>query len=95
MKSDKSFLLLTTYYLFVSLVSVGLIYAFPVLSHYLPFGGIDTLQAGMGEFMTGKVTQIHWELVEKFIRLVIALVAVLVLTSGVATSSTSASSIVA
>lgn len=84
MKSGKPFLLLTAYYLFVGLVAVGLVYAFPVLSHYLPLGGIDTLQSGMGEFMTGKVTPIQWEPVEKSIRLIIALLGVLVLMEPVA-----------
>ena len=84
MKSGRPLLLLTAYYLFVGLVAVGLGYTFPILSQYLPFGGIDTLQSGMSEFMTGQVTPIQWEPVEKSIRLVIALVAVLVLMEPVA-----------
>ena len=84
MKSGKPFLLLTAYYLIVGLAAMALVAVFPDVVRFLPFGGVDNLESGMSEFISGQVTPMQWEPVEKSIRLVIVLLAVLVLMEPVA-----------
>lgn len=84
MKSGKPFLLLTAYYLIVGLAAAAMVAVFPDVVRFLPFGGVDSLESGMSEFISGNVTPMQWEPVEKSIRLVVVLLAVLVLMEPVA-----------
>jgi len=84
MKSAKPLLQLTAYYLVLFLLVAGFLALFPNIHGYLPIGGVDSLESGAAEFLTGKVTPIQWEPMEKAIRLVLALVGVLLLMEPVA-----------
>jgi len=84
MKSAKPLLQLTAYYLVLFLLVAGFLAVFPDVYGYLPIGGVESLESGAAEFLTGKITPIQWEPMEKAIRLVLALVGVLLLMEPVA-----------
>ncbi|XOV88839.1 MAG: DUF4956 domain-containing protein [Pseudomonadota bacterium] len=84
MKSAKPVVQMTAYYLVLLLLTIGLVALFPSLQHYLPVGGVEALDSGMSELLSGQPTIISWEPVEKVVRLVLGLLAVLLLMEPVA-----------
>lgn len=84
MKSGKPLFQLTVYYLIVSLLIGAVVALFPDITRYLPLGGIESLESGMSEFVSGKVSPVQWEPVEKAIRLSLALIGVFILMEPVA-----------
>lgn len=84
MKSAKPVVQMTAYYIVLLLLTIALVVLFPSLQHYLPVGGVEALDSGMSELLSGQPTIISWEPVEKAVRLVLGLLAVLLLMEPVA-----------
>jgi hypothetical protein len=84
MKSAKPMLQVTAYYGALALFLWGLITLFPAMQAHLPIGGVETLESGVSELMTGQSKPILWDPLEKSIRLVLALIGVLLLMEPVA-----------
>lgn len=85
MKSAKPLIQLSAYYVILFLGVYGLISVFPMLQGYFPLGGVETLESGVQEFLSGNTgTPVQWDPLEKSIRLTIALVGVLLLMEPVA-----------
>lgn len=84
MKAAKPLALLTSYYVMLGLATLGLVALFPEVARYFPVGGVESLESGVGEFISGRATPIQWEPLEKSIRLALALTGVLLLMEPVA-----------
>ncbi|MFT5100175.1 MAG: hypothetical protein ACI9HY_002301 [Planctomycetaceae bacterium] len=84
MKSAKPMLQVTAYYGVLGLFVWGIITLFPAMLTHLPIGGVETLDSGVSELMTGQSKPILWDPLEKSIRLGLALVGVLLLMEPVA-----------
>lgn len=74
----------TAYYGALALFVWGLITLFPTMQAHLPIGGVETLESGVSELMTGQSKPILWDPLEKSIRLILALIGVLLLMEPVA-----------
>lgn len=85
MKSAKPLVQLTAYYLILVLGVMALLGIFPALSGYFPLGGVQELESGVQDFLSGNAgNPVQWDPLEKSIRLTIALVGVLLLMEPVA-----------
>lgn len=84
MKSAKPLALLTAYYAVLVLATLALVALFPDVARHFPIGGIQSLESGVGEFISGTATPIQWEPLTKSIRLGLALAGVLLLMEPVA-----------
>lgn len=85
MKSAKPLVQLTAYYTILVLGVMALIGIFPALAGYFPLGGVQELESGVQDFLSGNTGDpVQWEPLEKSIRLTIALVGVLLLMEPVA-----------
>lgn len=84
MKSAKPLVQLTSYYVILFLLLIGLVWLAPATREYLPVGGVQSLESGVSEFISGTRTPIAWEPFEKAIRLALALIGVVLLMEPVA-----------
>ena len=84
MKSAKPLFQITAYYIGLCFVVWGLVTLFPAMQTHIPIGGVETLDSGVSELMSGNSKPILWNPLDKSISLVLALLGVLLLMEPVA-----------